>query len=65
MKTKKKILKYKELWSKNRYYDEKCVNIKFHSDDEVPLNKTIEILNMTIVARAIFNENNKHYQQVF
>ena len=35
-------------------YDEKYIITKFDSDDELPLNKTIEILTMTIVVRAIF-----------
>ena len=41
------------------------MKIKFNSDDELPLNKTIEILTMTIVVRAIFLENHKYYPQVF
>ena len=36
------------------------MKIKFHSDDELPLNKTIEIPSMTIVVRVIFLENNKY-----
>ena len=39
-------------------YDRKYMKIKFNSHDELPLNKTIEILTMTIVVRAIFLENN-------
>ena len=39
--------------------------IKFNSDDELPLNKTIEIPKMAIVVRAVFHENNKYYPQVF
>ena len=35
-------------------YDEKHIKIKFCSDDELPLNKTIEIPVMVIVVRAIF-----------
>ena len=35
-------------------YDEKYMKIKFNSDDELLLNKTIEIHSMTIVIRAIF-----------
>ena len=35
-------------------YDEKYMKIKFNSDDELPLNKMVEIPNMTIVIRAIF-----------
>ena len=41
------------------------MKIKFNSDDELPLNKTIEIPAITIVVRAIFLENNKYYPQVF
>ena len=61
--------KYKELWIKIRYliriitkssdnYEEKYMKIKFNSNDELPLNKTIEIPSMTIVVRAVFDENN-------
>ena len=68
--------KYEELWSKIRDliksltknsndYDGKCMRIKFNSDDELPLNKTIEIPSMIIVFGAIFQENNKYYSQVF
>ena len=38
---------------------------KFNLDDELPLNKTMEIHSMIIVARTAFYENNKHYPQVF
>ena len=41
------------------------MKIKFNSDDELPLNKTIEIPGMIIVVRAAFHENSKHYPQVF
>ena len=41
------------------------MKIKFTSDDELPLNKTMEIFSMIIVDRAIFLENNKDYLQVF
>ena len=40
------------------------MKIKFNSDYELPLNKTIEIISMIIVVRAIFLENNKYYPQV-
>ena len=40
------------------------MKIKFNLDDELPLNKTIEIPSMAIVVRAIFYENNKYYPQV-
>ena len=41
------------------------MTIKFNSDDELPLNKTIEVPSMIIVVRAVFHENNKYYPQVF
>ena len=63
------INKYEEMWSKITYlirsitkhsddYDE-----KFNSDDEFPLNKTINKYDNII--RAIFHENNKYHLKFF
>ena len=41
------------------------MKIKFNSDDELPLNRKIEIRSMIIVVRAVFHKNNKNYPQVF
>ena len=68
--SKEKIKKYGELWIKIRElirsitkilddYDEKYTKIKFDSDDELSLSKTVEIPIMTIVVRTVFLENNK------
>ena len=46
-------------------YDEKYMKIKFNSDDQLPLNKTIDIPSMIIVVRPVSYENNKCYPQVF
>ena len=46
-------------------YDEKYMKIKSDSNDYLPLNKPIEIHDMTIVVRVVFHENNKYYMQVF
>ena len=70
--SKKKLKKYGELWSeigdlvrsitKNSVdFDEKYMKIVFDSDDNLPLNKTIEIPIVTIVVRAVFYENNQYY----
>ena len=69
---------YEDLWCKTRDltrsinknsndYDEKYMKIKFNSDVELPLNKTIEIASMIIVIRAVFyeNKNKKYYPEVF
>ena len=41
------------------------MKIKFDSDDNLPLNKTVEIPIVTIVVREVFHENNQYYPQVF
>ena len=41
------------------------MKIKFNLDDDLPLNKTIEICSMIIVVRTVFHEINKYYPQVF
>ena len=40
------------------------MEIIFDSDDELPLNQSIEIPGMVIVIRAIFYENKKYYPPV-
>ena len=47
-----------------RFNDEKYMKIKLNSNDELPLNNTVEIHSMIIVVRAVFHENNKYYPQV-
>ena len=46
-------------------YDKIIYENQTNSDDELPLNKVIEIASTIIVARAVFLENNKYYPQVF
>ena len=71
--TNKEMIKNEDLWceigdlirltTKNSEdYDEKYM--KINSNDELPLNKTIEIHNATIVVTAVFNGNKKYYLQV-
>ena len=36
------------------------MKIKFHSDDELPVNNAVELFFLKII-----NENNKYYPQVF
>ena len=50
---------------KIKRYEEKYIKIKFNSDDELFLNKTIEIPSIAIVIRSIFIENSKYYPQIF
>ena len=70
MQRKNKKNLFEELWIKIRdlirsiteksdNYDEKYMKIiKFDSDDNLSLNKTIGTRIVTIVVRAVFHENN-------
>ena len=66
----------KELWTKFRDlirpitndfddYNKKYVKIKFNSDDNILLKKTLELHKMVIILRSVFHEDNKYYPQVF
>ena len=41
------------------------MKIKFNSDDSLLLNKILKLHNTTIIVRSVFEENGKHYPQVF
>ena len=36
-------------------YDEKYMKIKVNSDDDLPLNKTLKLYNIAVVAKSVFN----------
>ena len=41
------------------------MKIKFNSDDDLPVKKTLELYNMIIVVRHVFHEAKKYYPQFF
>ena len=41
------------------------MKIKFRSDDDLDLNKMLELPNIGIVVGSVFNEGNKYYPQVY
>ena len=45
--------------------DKDFMKIKFNSDDNLPLNKTLKLHNMTLVIRSIFEEHGKSYLQFY
>ena len=55
MKTKKKF-KDTEIFSSDDY-DEKYMKIKFNSDDELPVNKMMEISSMILVSKLSLTAN--------
>ena len=46
-------------------YAKDYTNIKFNSDDSLPLNKPLKFYQMTVTIRYVFSEDNKLYAQVF
>ena len=41
------------------------MKIKFNLDDNLPLNKLLNLHNLKIVFRSVFPEDNKYYPQFF
>ena len=37
------------------------IKIKFHTDDDLPLNKPLKLLMLTIIVRSVFEEDGKFY----
>ena len=46
-------------------YGKDYMKIKFNSDDELPLNKSLKFHAMTIIIRSVFEEDGKFYPQLF
>ena len=46
-------------------YAKDYMKIKFSSDDDLPLNKSLKFYLMTITIRCVFKEDNELYPQVF
>ena len=57
-----KIKKIDDDWFE---YAKDYVKIRFSSDDNLPLNKSLKFYNMTVTIRYVFSEDNKLYPQVF
>ena len=57
--------KIKEINSNDCDYEKDYMKIKFNSDDDLPLNKSLKFTLMTITIRCVFEENGKLYSQVF
>ena len=46
-------------------YEKDYMTIKFNSDDDLPLNKSLKFRLMTITIRHVFEEDDKLYPKVF
>ena len=41
------------------------MKIKFNSDDNLPLNKQLKFMSLTIIVRTVFEQDGKYYPQIF
>ena len=57
--------KTKEINNNEFDYEKDYLKIKFNSDDDLPLNKSLKFCLMTIIIRHVFEEDGKFYPQVF
>ena len=57
--------KIKEINSNECDYEKDYMKIRFNSDDDLPLNKSLKFRLMTITIRHVFEEDVKLYAQVF
>ena len=46
-------------------YVNNFMKIKFETDDNLPLNKTLKLHYMTIITRSVFEEDGKFYPQTY
>ena len=41
------------------------MKIRFESDNNLPLNKTLKLHMLTVIVKSVFEEDGKYYQQLF
>ena len=46
-------------------YDKDYMKIKFNSDDDIPFNKQLNFLSVTVIIRNIFEKDGKYYPQIY
>ena len=71
------LKKYADVWDriknkikaingdKENDYGKDYMNIRFDSDDDLPLKKLLKFQVMTIIIRSVFEEDGKLYPQIF
>ena len=75
--SKEVLKKYTNIWDriknevetinggKESEYGKDFMKIKFKTDDDLPLIKTLKLHNMTIIIRSVFEEDGKFYPQIY
>ena len=75
-KNKEVLTRYTKLWDgiknliekinyKSGEYEKDFMKIKFNSDNNLPLNKTLRLHNLKIIVRSVSQEGSKYYSQDF
>ena len=76
-KSKKVLEKYTKLWNETKNqietvnggepikYKTYFMLIRFESDDDLPLDKILNIPSLIMITRFVFHEENKYYPQVY
>ena len=59
------INKIKKISGDECDYEKDYMKIKFNSDDDLPLNKSLKFHLITITIRPVFEEDGKLYPQAF
>ena len=71
------LKKYAEIWGGNKdqikkingsklgEYGKDYMKIKFNSSDDLPLNKQLKFMNLTIIVQTFIKEDGKYYPQIF
>ena len=54
-----------KIYNKLGEYGKDFMKIKFNSDDNLSLNKTLNLHNITIIIRSVFEEDEKFYPQIY
>ena len=60
----KEIIKKINDYSQPIKYDDNYMKIKFHADDNIPLNKIIYFPAITIIIRSVTQKDGKYYPQL-
>ena len=70
------LKKYSEVWdgikdyikkindSELGEYDKDYMKIKFNCDDDIPFNKQLDFVSVTVIIRNIFEKDGKYYPQI-
>ena len=55
----------KKISENGSEYDKDYMKIKFNTDDDIPLNKQLNFLTITVIISCVFEKNDVYYPQVY